>query len=130
MNISPRIFLHIEELTGSFVKTCFRMSSSLPATYSAPHATDRHKGFGPLPPLLKRGAYELDPEAPHPRDASVYDCADTGGKSATVLRARRVGVPVQRPAEPCPIWLWLSDCRHVVPARAEEMHSLCKVQGS
>eukprot|EP00667_Euglena_gracilis_P004575 EG_transcript_4601 len=43
--------------------------------------------------LLKRGVYELDPDAPHPRDASVYGCTDTGGKSATVLWARRVGVP-------------------------------------
>lgn len=46
-----------------------------------------------LQALLKRGVYELDPDAPHPRDASVYGCTDTGGKSATVLWARRVGVP-------------------------------------
>ncbi len=38
-------------------------------------------------PLLKRGVFELDPDAPHPRDASVYGCTDTGGKSATVLCA-------------------------------------------
>ena len=48
--------------------------------------------------LLKRGVFEVDPDAPSPAEASVAESTASGKKTATVVWARRVGQPDARVA--------------------------------